>query len=115
VAEGPPDDGWPDAYRAAASRAAASRATAAWADDAKLDALVEVPWGKVPGRFALAGYIQEILTHGWDLAQATGQPAEGDPELALWALAAENPRLQAVPDPSPLTRAIMPLCRLAAA
>ena len=82
VAEGVPDDGWPAAYRAAAARA-----TAAWADDAKLDTLVEVPWGKVPGRFAIAGYIQEILAHGWDLAQATGQPTEGDPELALWALA----------------------------
>ena len=81
VAEGVPDDGWPDAYRAAAARDAA-----AWADDAKLDALVEVPWGKIPGRFAIAGYIQEILAHGWDLAQATGQPTEGDPELALWAL-----------------------------
>jgi uncharacterized protein (TIGR03086 family) len=32
-------------------------------------------------------YIQEVLAHGWDLAQATGQPAEGDPELATWALA----------------------------
>jgi uncharacterized protein (TIGR03086 family) len=77
-----PDDGWPDAYRAAAARA-----TAAWADDAKLDALVEVPWGKIPGRFALAGYVQEVLAHGWDLAKATGQPTEGDPELALFALA----------------------------
>jgi uncharacterized protein (TIGR03086 family) len=82
VAQGPPDDGWPDAYRAAAARAAA-----AWADDAKLDALVEVPWGKIPGRFALAGYVQEVLAHGWDLAKATGQPREGDPELALFALA----------------------------
>jgi uncharacterized protein (TIGR03086 family) len=82
MAEGVPDDAWPQAYRAAATRDAA-----AWADDAKLDALVEVPWGKVPGRFAIAGYIQEILAHGWDLAQATGQPTEGDPELALWALA----------------------------
>jgi uncharacterized protein (TIGR03086 family) len=82
MAEGVADDSWPDAYRAAAARA-----TAAWADDAKLDALVEVPWGKVPGRFAIAGYIQEILAHGWDLARATGQPTEGDPELALFALA----------------------------
>jgi uncharacterized protein (TIGR03086 family) len=82
AAYGPPDDGWPDAYSAAADRA-----FAAWADDAKLDTLVEVPWGKVPGRFALAGYIQEVLTHGWDLAKATSQPTEGDPELALWALA----------------------------
>jgi uncharacterized protein (TIGR03086 family) len=81
VVDGVPDDGWPGAYRAAAARA-----TAAWTDDAKLDALVEVPWGKVPGRFAIAGYIQEILAHGWDLAKATGQETERDPELALWAL-----------------------------
>jgi uncharacterized protein (TIGR03086 family) len=81
MAEGGPDDGWPAAYRAAADRV-----TAAWADDAKLDTLVEVPWGKVPGRFAIAGYVQEILAHGWDLAQATGQETERDPELALWAL-----------------------------
>jgi uncharacterized protein (TIGR03086 family) len=82
AAENVPDDGWPDAYRAAAARS-----TAAWADDAKLDALVEVPWGKIPGRFALGGYIQEILAHGWDLAKATGQRTEGDPELALFSLA----------------------------
>ncbi len=77
-----PDDGWLAAYRAAAARVAA-----AWADDAKLDALVEVPWGKIPGRFAIAGYVQEILMHGWDLAKATGQETERDPELASWALA----------------------------
>ncbi len=77
-----PDDGWLAAYRAAAARV-----VAAWADDATLDALVEVPWGKVPGRFALAGYVQEILVHGWDLARATGQETERDPELAQWALA----------------------------
>ena len=81
-ADGVPDDGWPDAYRAAAARA-----VAAWTDDATLDALVEVPWGKIPGRFALAGYVQEILTHGWDLAKATAQQTERDPELAQWALA----------------------------
>ena len=81
MADGVPGDGWPDAYRAAAARA-----TAAWADDTKLDTLVEVPWGKVPGRFALAGYVQEVLTHGWDLARATGQETERDPELATWAL-----------------------------
>jgi uncharacterized protein (TIGR03086 family) len=76
------DDGWLAAYRTATARV-----NAAWADDARLDALVEVPWGKLPGRFALAGYVQEILAHGWDLAKATGQPTEGDPELASWALA----------------------------
>jgi uncharacterized protein (TIGR03086 family) len=77
-----PDDGWLAAYQAASQRA-----RQAWADDAKLDALAEVPWGKIPGRFAIAGYVQEILTHGWDLAKATGQPTEGDPDLAFFALA----------------------------
>ena len=81
-ADGVPDDGWLAAYQAARARA-----TAAWADDARLDALVEVPWGKVPGRIAVSGYVQEILTHGWDLARATGQPTELDPELASWVLA----------------------------
>jgi uncharacterized protein (TIGR03086 family) len=81
-AGGVPDDGWPAAY--AAVRA---RVTVAWADDARLDALVEVPWGKVPGRIALSGYVQEILTHGWDLARARSQPTELDPELATWVLA----------------------------
>jgi uncharacterized protein (TIGR03086 family) len=52
-----------------------------------------VPWGKIPGRFAIAGYVQEILTHGWDLAKATGQPTEGDPELATWALAGARRRI----------------------
>ena len=80
--DGVPDDGWLAAYHAATARA-----RAAWADDARLDAMVEVPWGKVPGRIALSGYVQEILTHGWDLARATGQPAELDPELATWVLA----------------------------
>lgn len=77
-----PDDGWPDAFRRASARA-----RAAWTDDARLDELVSVPWGKVPGRGALTGYVQEVLMHGWDLAAATGQETELDPELAEFALA----------------------------
>jgi uncharacterized protein (TIGR03086 family) len=91
-ADGVPDDGWLDAYQAAAARA-----RAAWADDARLDALVEVPWGKVPGRIAVSGYVQEITVHGWDLAKATGQPTELDPELASWVLAVA----QAILPPEP--------------
>jgi hypothetical protein len=69
-----PDDGWLAAYRAAATRAAA-----AWTDDAKLDALVELPWGKIPGRFAIAGYIQEVLTPGpWPEPGASCRPRPGE-------------------------------------
>src|ERR1700761_9603047 len=71
---------------AAAYRAAVRRAEAAWADDAKLDELFTVPWGKVPGRVAVAGYVREVVAHGWDLAAATGQPTELDPALGAFAL-----------------------------
>ncbi|NMO00932.1 TIGR03086 family protein [Gordonia sp. TBRC 11910] len=72
-----------DAYAAAVERAAA-----AWADDSRLSAMVTVPWGEVPGAGALWGYINETLVHGWDLAVATGQPAEADPALVTPVLAA---------------------------
>src|ERR1700722_166546 len=81
-------DDWPAAYRAAGARA-----EAAWADDAKLDAIFAVPWGKVPGRVAVAGYVREVLAHGWDLAVATGQEPERDPELGAFALAVSRQSL----------------------
>lgn len=57
----------------------------AWSDDALLDAPVRVPWGTVPGREALLGYLNELLVHGWDLAVATGQHPEADPALVAYA------------------------------
>lgn len=72
---------WAGAYRAASTRA-----VAAWQDDAKLDVIYALPWGKAPGRAALAGYARELLTHGWDLAVATGQPSELDANLGAFAL-----------------------------
>ncbi|MET7600125.1 TIGR03086 family metal-binding protein [Streptomyces sp. NPDC004082] len=81
-AEGVPDDGWAAAYDEARERVRRD-----WADDARLDALVRVPWGEVPGRAALAGYVMEAVTHTWDLAEAIGSPLELDPEPARFALA----------------------------
>jgi len=79
-------DGQPAGEWAATFRAAGARAAAAWADDVKLDALYAVPWGKVPGRIAVAGYVREVLAHGWDLASATGQETELDPDLGAYGL-----------------------------
>ncbi|WP_043653180.1 TIGR03086 family metal-binding protein [Nocardia thailandica] len=56
--------------------------------DANLDRVVRVPWGEVPARAAIASYIGELVTHGWDLAVATGRRDELDPALADVALPA---------------------------
>jgi uncharacterized protein (TIGR03086 family) len=80
---------------AAAHQAAAARAAVAWADDAKLDAMFAVPWGKVPGRVALAGYVREVLAHGWDLAAATGRDTELDQQLGAFGLAVAKRSLPA--------------------
>ncbi|SOD70869.1 uncharacterized protein (TIGR03086 family) [Jatrophihabitans sp. GAS493] len=78
--------GVPDEQLLAEFRQARLRTVAVWSPESTLDAMAKVPWGVVPGRIALGGYVMEILTHGWDLAVATGQPSEGAPELAELAL-----------------------------
>jgi uncharacterized protein (TIGR03086 family) len=80
--DGVADEGWPAAYDEA--RTEVQRA---WADDARLDAMVRVPWGETAGRNALSGYVMETVTHTWDLWQALGRPGELDPALAEFALA----------------------------
>lgn len=89
----------------------------AWSDDASLTRSVTVPWGEVPGAIALAGYLPELVAHSWDLATATGQPSEADPELAAVAMSAAGraipaerdgfpfgPVVPSTPDDSPTTR-----------
>jgi uncharacterized protein (TIGR03086 family) len=97
VVEGIADDGWTDALDAAEDKMAA-----VWADDAVLDELVTVPWGRVPGRAAVWGYIREALVHGWDLAVATGQSPEADPVTAEAALAETKLVMPAEPRGGPI-------------
>jgi uncharacterized protein (TIGR03086 family) len=75
----------------------AKRALDAWAADALLDTIVTVPWGQVPGRGAVGAYTNETLVHGWDLAVATGQGCEADPELATAILAVARRAIPADP------------------
>ncbi|WP_251095040.1 TIGR03086 family metal-binding protein [Streptomyces sp. Caat 7-52] len=81
-AEGVADDGWAAAYDEVRVRA-----LKAWESDERMAARVRVPWGEVPGHAALSGYVMEIVTHTWDLAEAVGCPFALDPELAEFALA----------------------------
>ncbi len=75
-----------DGELGAAYAAEADAACNAWGDDALLDAPVPVPWGEVPGREALSGYLNETLVHGWDLAVATAQDPEADPAIVAFAM-----------------------------
>ncbi|MCX4436750.1 MULTISPECIES: TIGR03086 family metal-binding protein [Streptomyces] len=79
--DGVEDDRWSAAYDEVRTEVQKS-----WADDARLDALVTVPWGEAPGRIALSGYVMEAVTHTWDLSESLGRPLALDPELAEFAL-----------------------------
>lgn len=72
---------------AAGYRQRATAAEAAWADDALLGRTVIAPWGEAPGAATVGGFVMETVTHGWDLAVATGQPAEFDPAVVAKARA----------------------------
>ena len=63
------DTGWSEAFQSASHDV-----QKAWTDDARLGAIVEVPWGEIPGAAMLATYTAELAVHGWDLATATNQP-----------------------------------------
>ncbi|MGW7004004.1 TIGR03086 family metal-binding protein [Streptomyces sp. NPDC054933] len=65
---------------------ARARAATAWADSAKLERDFEVPWGLAVGRIALSGYVVEVVTHTWDIAQVVDPAAALDQELAEAAL-----------------------------
>ncbi len=77
----------PDRRLAARYHRLSQDVAAAWAARAHLHELVDAPWGKVQGHDAVWGFTLETTVHAWDLAIATGQPAEGSPTLVQPLLA----------------------------
>jgi uncharacterized protein (TIGR03086 family) len=67
-------------------KAAAAKVDDAWADDAKLDSTVVLPWATMSGAEMLGMYVSEITTHTWDVAKATGQDPEWDEAVCRLAL-----------------------------
>jgi uncharacterized protein (TIGR03086 family) len=67
-----------------------------------MERIATVPFGAVPGAFALHLRLTELLVHGWDLARATGQATDFPASLAEQELAFALRTLPSVPkDRSP--------------
>src|SRR5438552_12951524 len=62
-------------------RESAAAVSEAWRAPGALERTARLPFGDFPGAFALGIHTVEAIVHGWDLAKATGQPTELDPEL----------------------------------
>jgi uncharacterized protein (TIGR03086 family) len=74
-------DDWAGAYRQAASSL-----LAAWRRPGALDQPVRLPSGEFPATWRVGQQIADLAVHGWDIAKATGQPADLDPEVGQLAL-----------------------------
>ena len=57
-------------------------AVTAFGSDGALEKTIKLPFGTFPGAAFLGLATTDAFTHGWDLAKATGQPTDLEPELA---------------------------------
>jgi uncharacterized protein (TIGR03086 family) len=69
-------DDWEGAFREAANGL-----LAAWRAEGALDTTVKLPFGEVPGTWFVGQQIADFVVHGWDIAKATAQSADFDPDL----------------------------------
>ena len=72
----------------AAHRAAAAAAHEVFARPDGMSTMFKLPFAEIPGQIFIGMRTSDVLTHAWDLAAATGQSTDLDPELAAEQLAA---------------------------
>ena len=65
----------------------AKAAKEAFAAPGTAERMVKLPFAEVPGAFLMTMVTTDQFTHAWDLARATGQSTDLDPELASTLLA----------------------------
>jgi uncharacterized protein (TIGR03086 family) len=66
---------------------------AAFNADGAMERIVHLPFGDMPGAIFVGIASTDTFVHGWDLARATGQPTDLEPELAASLLATVGPLL----------------------
>jgi uncharacterized protein (TIGR03086 family) len=74
-------DDWIGSYRRAAD--ALLTAWRRWSD---FDVKVSLPIGEVPASWMVGQQISDLVVHGWDLAKATGQSTDLEPDLGELSL-----------------------------
>lgn len=55
---------------------------AAWKVGDRMTGTANMPWGEMPADVAVAMLADDVLVHGWDLAQSSGQQVDWDQALA---------------------------------
>jgi uncharacterized protein (TIGR03086 family) len=97
VAGEPPSSGDTD-YSAgdyvAAFDEATAKCVAAFSTDGIMAKTLTLPFGPMPGAAFMGLAITDTLTHGWDLAKATGQNTDLAPELAAHVLEQSRQAIQ---------------------
>jgi uncharacterized protein (TIGR03086 family) len=68
-------------------------AIAAFSAPGALQRTMHLPFGEMPGAIFVRIAATDTFIHGWDLAKATGQPADLEPDLAAELLAGARPFL----------------------
>src|SRR6185503_6580845 len=75
----------------------AAGAKAAMISPGAMERVAPTPMGEQPGAFIVHMRVNELIVHSWDLAKATGQSTDIEPELADQALAQWQARMGGVP------------------
>ena len=70
----------------AAFNGAADRTLNAFKQPGALDREVDLPFGRMPATALVGIATTDTFTHAWDIARATGQPTDLDPEFAAQLL-----------------------------
>lgn len=70
----------------AAFQQGATESVAAFASDGAMDRIINLPFGDLPGSVFIGIAATDTFIHGWDLARATGQNTDLNPELAAGLL-----------------------------
>ncbi|KAA9153332.1 TIGR03086 family protein [Amycolatopsis acidicola] len=98
-AQAPPDGDFLGDDPAGAFERSVALVRAALSEPGLLERTVETPFGPVPGATLVHMRVNEFLAHGWDIADATGQPTDFLPDLAEGALRQWRDRLGGKPRP----------------